>query len=117
MDRLLAKLGPVWRQVPDWCLAWLIVNLGPAATRPRTLRSRPNWTVCSFSISDVCIAGGGLPRPASSSCCPRRAPQGGQARVVWSSALVQGQERRQDRCGEPLHHERHVRFVYACTVR
>jgi hypothetical protein len=29
-DRILGKLGPVWRRVPDWSLAWLIVNLVPA---------------------------------------------------------------------------------------
>lgn len=29
MDRILAKLGHVWRRVPDWRLAWLIVNLVP----------------------------------------------------------------------------------------
>jgi hypothetical protein len=28
-DRILAKLGQVWRRVPDWRLAWLIVNLVP----------------------------------------------------------------------------------------
>lgn len=28
-DRILAKLGNVWRRVPDWRLAWLIVNLVP----------------------------------------------------------------------------------------
>jgi hypothetical protein len=29
-DRILDKLGPVWRRVPDWSLARLIVNLVPA---------------------------------------------------------------------------------------
>ncbi|MEA2566037.1 MAG: hypothetical protein QOD49_1214 [Actinomycetota bacterium] len=29
VDRILAKLGHVWRRVPDWRLAWLIVNLVP----------------------------------------------------------------------------------------
>ncbi len=33
MDRILAKLGPVWHRVPDWCLAWLIVNLDPAGPK------------------------------------------------------------------------------------
>jgi hypothetical protein len=33
MDRILAKLGPVWHRVPDWRLAWLIVNLDPAGTK------------------------------------------------------------------------------------
>jgi hypothetical protein len=28
-DRILDKLGPLWRRVPDWSLAWLIVNLVP----------------------------------------------------------------------------------------
>jgi hypothetical protein len=35
VDRILRKLGSVWRRVPDWHLAWLIVNLvysGPNAT-------------------------------------------------------------------------------------
>jgi hypothetical protein len=31
--RILAKLGPVWRQVPDWSLAWLIANLVPAGLK------------------------------------------------------------------------------------
>ncbi|MEA2532797.1 MAG: hypothetical protein QOJ93_608 [Actinomycetota bacterium] len=26
-DRILDKLGPVWRRVPHWSLTWLIVNL------------------------------------------------------------------------------------------
>jgi hypothetical protein len=30
MDRILDKLSRVWHRVPDWCLAWLIVNLIPA---------------------------------------------------------------------------------------
>jgi hypothetical protein len=29
VDRILRKLGPVWHRVPDWRLAWLIVNLVP----------------------------------------------------------------------------------------
>ena len=29
VDRILRKLGPVWRRVPDWRLAWLILNLVP----------------------------------------------------------------------------------------
>ena len=29
VDRILRKLGPVWRRVPDWRLAWLIGNLVP----------------------------------------------------------------------------------------
>jgi hypothetical protein len=29
-DRILGKLGPIWHQIPDWSLAWLIVNLAPA---------------------------------------------------------------------------------------
>jgi hypothetical protein len=29
VDRILRKLGPVWHRVPEWCLAWLIVNLVP----------------------------------------------------------------------------------------
>ena len=32
-DRILGKLGPVWRRVPDWSLAWLIVNLVPAGLK------------------------------------------------------------------------------------
>jgi hypothetical protein len=32
-DRILGKLGPVWRRVPDWALAWLIVNLVPAGSK------------------------------------------------------------------------------------
>lgn len=27
IDRILGKLGPVWRRVPDWPLVWLVVNL------------------------------------------------------------------------------------------
>jgi hypothetical protein len=30
VERILRKLGPVWHRVPDWRLAWLIVNLVPA---------------------------------------------------------------------------------------
>jgi len=30
VDRILDKLGLVWRRVPDWRLAWLIGNLAPA---------------------------------------------------------------------------------------
>jgi hypothetical protein len=33
VDRILRKLGPVWRQVPYWRLSWLIVNL--ASTGPK----------------------------------------------------------------------------------
>ena len=29
VDRILGKLGLVWRRVPDWHLAWLIGNLVP----------------------------------------------------------------------------------------
>jgi hypothetical protein len=29
VDRILRKLGPVWHRIPDWRLAWLIVNLVP----------------------------------------------------------------------------------------
>jgi len=29
VNRILRKLGPVWHRVPDWRLAWLIVNLVP----------------------------------------------------------------------------------------
>jgi hypothetical protein len=32
-DRILVKLGQVWRRVPDWRLAWLIVNLAPPGPR------------------------------------------------------------------------------------
>jgi hypothetical protein len=32
-DRILGKLGPVWRRVPDWTLAWLIVNLVPTGSK------------------------------------------------------------------------------------
>jgi len=32
-DRILGKLGPVWRRIPDWSLARLIVNLVPAGLR------------------------------------------------------------------------------------
>jgi hypothetical protein len=32
-DRIVGKLGPVWRRVPDWSLAWLIVNLVPAGSK------------------------------------------------------------------------------------
>jgi hypothetical protein len=32
-DRILGKLGPVWRRLPDWSLAWLIVNLVPAGLK------------------------------------------------------------------------------------
>jgi hypothetical protein len=28
-DRILGKLGQVWLRVPDWPLAWLVVNLVP----------------------------------------------------------------------------------------
>jgi hypothetical protein len=28
-DRILGKLNDMWRQVPDWRLAWLILNLVP----------------------------------------------------------------------------------------
>lgn len=28
-DRILGKLGQLWARVPDWRLAWLIVNLVP----------------------------------------------------------------------------------------
>jgi len=28
-ERILGKLGQVWARVPDWSLAWLIVNLVP----------------------------------------------------------------------------------------
>ncbi len=28
-DRILGKLGQVWGRVPDWRLAWLIVNIVP----------------------------------------------------------------------------------------
>ena len=31
--RILDKLGPVWRRVPDWSLAWLVVNLVPAGLK------------------------------------------------------------------------------------
>ena len=27
IDRILGKLGPAWRRVPDWELVWLVVNL------------------------------------------------------------------------------------------
>ena len=37
-DRILGKLGPVWRRVPDWSLAWLIVNLVPAGLRASDAR-------------------------------------------------------------------------------
>jgi hypothetical protein len=32
VDRILRKLGLVWRRVPDWRLAWLIVNLVSTGT-------------------------------------------------------------------------------------
>jgi hypothetical protein len=32
-DRILDKLGPLWRRVPHWNLAWLIVNLVPAGLK------------------------------------------------------------------------------------
>jgi hypothetical protein len=32
-DRIFGKLGPVWRWVPDWSLAWLIVNFVPAGNK------------------------------------------------------------------------------------
>ena len=32
-DRILGKLGHVWRRVPDWSLAWLMVNLVPTGPR------------------------------------------------------------------------------------
>ncbi len=28
IDRVLGKLGLVWRRVPDWQFVWLVVNLG-----------------------------------------------------------------------------------------
>jgi hypothetical protein len=28
-DRILGKLGQLWRRVPDWHLGWLVVNLVP----------------------------------------------------------------------------------------
>ncbi len=31
--RILGKLGQVWDRVPDWSLAWLIVNLVPPDPR------------------------------------------------------------------------------------
>jgi hypothetical protein len=30
IDRILGKLGPVWRRVPDWQLVWLVVNVVPS---------------------------------------------------------------------------------------
>jgi hypothetical protein len=32
-DRILDKLRPLWRRVPHWNLAWLIVNLVPAGRK------------------------------------------------------------------------------------
>jgi hypothetical protein len=32
-DRILGKLGEMWRRVPDWRLAWLIANLVPAGRK------------------------------------------------------------------------------------
>ena len=32
-DRILGKLGPVWRLVPHWRLAWLIANLLPLGAK------------------------------------------------------------------------------------
>jgi hypothetical protein len=29
IDRILGKLGLLWRRVPEWSLAWLVVNLAP----------------------------------------------------------------------------------------
>jgi hypothetical protein len=33
IDRILGKLGPVWRLVPNWQLAWLIANLVPLGAK------------------------------------------------------------------------------------
>lgn len=33
VDRVLTKLGRVWRQLPDWRLAWLIVNIVPTGPK------------------------------------------------------------------------------------
>jgi hypothetical protein len=33
IDRILGKLGPVWRRMPNWRLAWLIANLVPSGTK------------------------------------------------------------------------------------
>jgi hypothetical protein len=33
IDRILGRLGPVWRQLPNWPLSWLIVNLLPPGTK------------------------------------------------------------------------------------
>jgi hypothetical protein len=33
IDRILGKLGPVWRQVPNWPLRWLIANLLPPGAK------------------------------------------------------------------------------------
>jgi hypothetical protein len=33
IDRILGKLGLVWRQVPNWRLGWLIANLVPSGAK------------------------------------------------------------------------------------
>ena len=91
VDRILGKLASVWRRVPDWRLAWLIVSLvppGPVASdaeivfvaisrKPRDGRDLPSGChvvpVDSYQGSSRWM----IPLPSSCSQCRCRRPGGG----------------------------------------